>query len=179
MSSMSNLVDKRLVRPFGSRILEETTIRVKAFSTKIDLDHAVPNLWRAGRKRMSDDDFPDLEDFRRGRKPLLEKKYAQFGPYYATLHEHKVVLTDDVEVWADALGNPERTLEQTKVNQYWISTVFLGLNHNHWFGGPPLWFETMVFEGEGEQIKSDRFCRRYTTWDEAMAGHKAIVEIIR
>lgn len=54
-----------------------------------------------------------------------------------------------------------------------ISTVFLGLNHS--FGmGPDLWFETMVFGGEldGEQD-------RYTTWDEAVAGHAEMVSRVR
>jgi hypothetical protein len=27
------------------------------------------------------------------------------------------------------------------VNSLWISTVFLGLNHNYYAEGPPLWFE--------------------------------------
>lgn len=54
-------------------------------------------------------------------------------------------------------------------NQVRISTVFLGLDHS--FGeGPPLLFETMVFGGalDGEQ-------GRYTTWEEAEAGHRKMV----
>jgi len=54
-----------------------------------------------------------------------------------------------------------------------VSTVFLGLDHS--FGGyPPLLFETIVFGGpmDGEMD-------RYTTWDEAEAGHEAMVEKVR
>lgn len=50
-----------------------------------------------------------------------------------------------------------------------VSTVFLGLNHN-WGSGAPHIFETMVFGGplDGEQD-------RYSTWEEAEAGHASIV----
>jgi hypothetical protein len=51
-----------------------------------------------------------------------------------------------------------------------VSTVFLGLDHSHGLGGPPLWFETMVFIGS-ESVDTDR----YTTWDEAAAGHAAML----
>lgn len=52
-----------------------------------------------------------------------------------------------------------------------VSTVFLGLDHS--FGhGPPLLFETMTFLGRGEM---NGYCDRYSTWDEAEAGHARIV----
>ena len=52
-----------------------------------------------------------------------------------------------------------------------VSTVFLGLNHQWCEGGRPLIFETMVFGGplDGEQ-------QRYSTWQEAEAGHKAMLQ---
>lgn len=57
-----------------------------------------------------------------------------------------------------------------------VSTVWLGLNHNY-FGGPPLVFETMVFdEPKGGH---DIYCDRYTTWDEALEGHKKAVEWVK
>lgn len=53
-----------------------------------------------------------------------------------------------------------------------VSTVFLGLDHA--FGcGPPVLFETMVRLPEGGWKD---VCERYTTWDEAEAGHWAVVE---
>ena len=55
-----------------------------------------------------------------------------------------------------------------------VSTVFLGLNHQHWRGGPPLWFETLVFHGP-----LDGMMQRYTTWEQAEAGHKFILAIAR
>ena len=50
-----------------------------------------------------------------------------------------------------------------------ISTVFLGIDHQYG-DGPPLVFETMVFASADSGIEQD--CRRYTTRDEAMAGHE-------
>lgn len=55
----------------------------------------------------------------------------------------------------------------------YVSTVFLGLDHR--FGqGEPLVFETMVFGGPLDQEQE-----RYSTWDEAEAGHKAMVERVK
>lgn len=52
-----------------------------------------------------------------------------------------------------------------------ISTVFLGLDHNHSDTGPPVLWETLVFNdyGDGEQC-------RYTSKADAIAGHHAIVK---
>lgn len=50
-----------------------------------------------------------------------------------------------------------------------VSTVFLGLNHNYG-DGPPLIFETMIFGGPMDQYQD-----RYSTEEEAMAGHNFAV----
>jgi hypothetical protein len=55
-----------------------------------------------------------------------------------------------------------------------ISTVWLGLNHN--FGeGPPLIFETMVFDIPVNYALREREQERYSTLEEAQAGHAAIL----
>ena len=56
-----------------------------------------------------------------------------------------------------------------------VSTVFLGLDHG-WADGGPLLFETMVF---GRTDRWDGFCWRYATWDEAAAGHAAVLKRLR
>jgi len=48
-----------------------------------------------------------------------------------------------------------------------VSTVFLGLDHRFGRDGPPILFETMIFGGP-----HDEYQERYSTWDEAVAGHK-------
>ena len=55
-----------------------------------------------------------------------------------------------------------------------VSTVFLGLDHN-WGDGPPAVFETMVFTNEAD----DSGQWRYSSWDEAVAGHGAVVSALR
>lgn len=57
------------------------------------------------------------------------------------------------------------------IAEYWISTVFLGLNlQTIETVKPPLLFETAVFNPDGiMEVK-----RRYTTWSEAAKGHRYI-----
>jgi hypothetical protein len=56
-----------------------------------------------------------------------------------------------------------------------ISTVFLGLDHN-WDGGPPLIFETMCFGGPPPV---DQWQTRYSTEEQARAGHQKVVDALR
>jgi len=51
-----------------------------------------------------------------------------------------------------------------------VSTVFLTMDHA-WDRGTPVLFETMIFGGEHDGDQD-----RYHTWDEAVAGHKAMCE---
>ena len=57
-----------------------------------------------------------------------------------------------------------------QVGNKFVSTVFLGLDHSFGFGGPPPLFETAIFDRD-DRANIDMW--RYSTWDEAMAGHKA------
>ena len=87
--------------------------------------------------------------------------------YYLDGHEVKPC---DRETWR-AHGLPH--VEFTRIDAIEISTVFLGIDHQ--FGdGPPLLFETMVFGGSLDQEQ-----RYYTTWDEAVAGHAAMVARVK
>jgi hypothetical protein len=60
-----------------------------------------------------------------------------------------------------------------------VSTVFLGLDHNHWpeDDSRPILFETMCFvpDGEGREHE-DVPMIRYRTWAEAEAGHAEVVK---
>jgi len=71
------------------------------------------------------------------------------------------------------LQTDERIVGRTDVDSYRVSTVFLGIDHNWYPTGPPVLFETMVF-GEGA-LMSDLWTARYCTWEEAEAGHEAVV----
>lgn len=74
--------------------------------------------------------------------------------------------------WAEWFESaPNRRVAVTEGGDYTISTVFLGVDHRFVGDGPPLLFETMVFDKDGG---GDTY--RYSTWDEAEAGHAAVVE---
>lgn len=64
------------------------------------------------------------------------------------------------------------------VGVYRVSTVFLSIDHN-WGDGPPILFETMVFDHSEGENWSDVYCGRYCTRAEAEAGHARIVAALR
>src|SRR5438132_1424804 len=80
------------------------------------------------------------------------------------------------ERWAE-LYTPEykRVDETTLVEQgVWISTVWLGMNLVFMPDSPPIIFETMVFSLENGMAEDDM--DRYSTLEQAKAGHQAMVE---
>jgi len=70
-------------------------------------------------------------------------------------------------------GLPYMRIAETFTEGCRVSTVWLGLNHQHG-DGPPLIFETMVFGGG-----LDQHAERWATEDEARAGHEQMVEKVR
>jgi len=95
---------------------------------------------------------------------------------YFILKGKKVVPASMFE-WAEWLGThlKETILKQTTLkNGKWVSTVFLGLNHNLLRRGKPLFFETMVFPKEGNWEELDM--ERYSTYEEAEKGHERMIK---
>ena len=88
------------------------------------------------------------------------------------------VYTDDVLVWGkwfeEASKTRRRVVASENVGDVFVSTVFLGLDQNFGGGDIPILFETMVFGGPLDQEMD-----RYATWDEALAGHQAMVERVK
>src|SRR5580765_3912616 len=76
-----------------------------------------------------------------------------------------------------------RRVASTVVGSYWVSTVWLGLNHRFLGDGPPIIFETMVFSND-EANDPDREglhefdMVRYCTEEEALAGHEEMCTLI-
>ncbi|HSV08577.1 MAG TPA: hypothetical protein VLI07_18820 [Candidatus Binatus sp.] len=67
-----------------------------------------------------------------------------------------------------------KVVKQEHVGPYFVSTVWLGLDHS--FGrGPPIVFETMVFKED----RTDLECWRYATEAEAVEGHQLMCEQVR
>jgi hypothetical protein len=86
--------------------------------------------------------------------------------------------------WAHLLEDMDyRRVGETQVGAWWVSTVWLGLDHNFSLSAEatPLIFETMVFKRpcpKDEQGR-DYFCDRYATLADAIAGHEDIVDKLR
>jgi hypothetical protein len=63
-------------------------------------------------------------------------------------------------------------VEKTAINDdVFVSTIFLGIDMRFGMAAKPLLFETMVFGGPLSGTTT-----RYCSWDDAVAGHSAIVE---
>jgi hypothetical protein len=67
--------------------------------------------------------------------------------------------------WFQENGD-KRQVAISNIGETRVSTVFLGLDHNFVSSGEPVLFETMVFVG-----RESMECQRYTTRDDALAGH--------
>ncbi len=82
-----------------------------------------------------------------------------------------------MESWGQFMNDPEmKYVKQETVNGYYVSTVYIGLNYRFGDDGPPLIYETMIFEG-GDW--SDLYCERYHSRLAAEAGHERAVEHAR
>lgn len=94
---------------------------------------------------------------------------------YYQLHEDHTYTKCDMMTWANQFEQGNKVADDM-VNGKHVSTIWLGLDHNH-FGGRPLLFETMVFASKG--CGQDIYMNRYTTWDEALEGHKEAIEWVK
>jgi hypothetical protein len=67
---------------------------------------------------------------------------------------------------------------KTRIKNYLISTVDLGIDHS--FGiGEPLYYETMIFkEVDGQIVGSMGYQERYSTEEESRIGHKKAIEYV-
>lgn len=76
--------------------------------------------------------------------------------------------------WVQQFGaGDEKLVALSQVGDAIVSTVWIGLNHQ-WGDGPPLIFETMIFEeGDGDWRPQQW---RWSTEDEALAGHCMVVD---
>ena len=99
------------------------------------------------------------------------------GRFYILDDAGDPVACADLLVWGRWIEDNDRQVAEDFVTfkdvTVRVSTVFLGLDHN--FGdGPPILYETMVFEGENDQ---DQY--RYGSREEALAGHEAVLAELR
>lgn len=96
--------------------------------------------------------------------------------YYILDAQGEPVAVDDVLTWARWFGDArKRILARDVIRGVLVSTVFLGLDHNWSFTGPPVLWETMIFDSEG----SDQYQERYASRASALAGHARALAAIQ
>lgn len=96
------------------------------------------------------------------------------------LDGHIPVIEPDLLKWAMWYETAERHVGHDDIGEFTVSTVFLGLDHQHW-EGPPILFETMIFQGPPDEngYRKDVGQQRYSTWEQAETGHQKVVDKIR
>ena len=96
------------------------------------------------------------------------------------LNEKKEIIECTLHEWGRFLETPEKIVKQENVGDYWVSTVFLGIDHNFtrpYNNNKPILFESMIFKSK--DIGQDSWQERYCTYQEALDGHNAIVERLK
>jgi hypothetical protein len=92
-------------------------------------------------------------------------------PMYYVLEGKRVRPAADLKEWARMFAAACQVAGD-ELGGCLVSTVFLGIDHQ--FGnGPPLLFETMLFNPDGDELV------RYSTWEQAEAGHAAMLARVR
>lgn len=97
-------------------------------------------------------------------------------PWLYRLEGHTPVPARDVDEWGlQEGGDRHRRVGGARWHEpdVWVSTVFLGVDHGLDPDAPPVLFETMIFAPQVPEVDQEQ--RRYRTWDEARAGHCAVV----
>ena len=96
---------------------------------------------------------------------------------YYILEGTTPIRCEDLQAWGRWLNENQdkKRVAKDDIGAYWVSTVFLGLDHS--FGdGPPVLFETMVFPHDSF---SEEYCERCSTWEEALIQHQAGIEFAK
>ena len=81
--------------------------------------------------------------------------------------------------WRDQNEN-KRVVKQETVNNKYVSTVFLGMDHNtdpYNNNGSPVLFETMVFPDK--ENYSEMYCKRCCFYDDALLMHQEAIQWVK
>lgn len=150
-----------------------------------DAQRAIDEALRQARRQWGEDAPPDVvEQAMEGIRPALRREADRLAQEFGRPGGHFVLEGHTVrEVplleWARWFETADRRVAYDVLpDGTEISTVFLGIDHNYHPQGPPLIFETMTFP-PGEGREDEQLQRRYTTWPQAEAGHREVLEEAR
>lgn len=97
--------------------------------------------------------------------------------YYKLVDKTPVEIKGVSAIRSYQSGRTARKIGHYQDNDFIISTHFLGVDHDHDKGEPQL-FETIVLD-----IRTDAndyaLQQSYTTWNQAMSGHKEAIKLIK
>ena len=109
----------------------------------------------------------------------LDSDYVRGRGYYTLDAEHRIIEATSLRAWARWFEDTtNRVVKQENLGAYFVSTVFLGLDHRFGRGGRPLLFETMVFQRRGHE-ENLNIQERCSTWQEAEAQHARVAAEIK
>jgi len=116
-----------------------------------------------------------LEEFK-------ERVRKEYGPMYYNRQGKEMTLLE----WGSKFEDMEyKIVKQDSVDRWFISTVWLGLNHALFRKQPPLIFETMIFVRDEDGSEKDTedplhlYQERYSTEEEAIVGHENAMAVCR
>ena len=89
------------------------------------------------------------------------------------------VRCEDLMEWAEHFEIQNRRVAETTAGDLWVSTVFLGIDHN-WTGGPPILWETMIFCNSDEDHPLHNWQDRCSgSREQAVAMHERCVTHVK
>lgn len=99
------------------------------------------------------------------------------------LRDDKIAIPEyDMNAWAKWMQKHGTRVRYNKFGSWSVSTIFLGLDYGHRMRDPIL-FETMAFwldrRSRRRYPRSFDLQPRYSTWAEAISGHKTILRQIQ
>ena len=102
-------------------------------------------------------------------------------PFMYILEKGEPVPCDDTMEWGKFMEDSDRILARATIERdgvaTMISTVFLAVDHSFCMEGPPILWETMVFQNDKA---CNAFTQRYANAEQAIAGHNFVFsEVIR
>lgn len=95
------------------------------------------------------------------------------APIYWILDGRLTVPVSSLEEWVGRFSSANRHVGENVIGGVRVSTVFLGVDHNHFGKGDPVLFETMIFGGE-----HDGYQERCSTYAEAEKMHATACELV-
>lgn len=86
-----------------------------------------------------------------------------------------------IEDWTRLFADETyKRVAEDQVGPYWVSTIWLGLDHSHGYTSEPIIFETLVsVPDDAEGLGPDVDGHRYATEQAALDGHAELVTLIR